>query len=165
MAFVRYQSPDDSSFLVFDQSRFRVDHGLFLLEVEALKASLVAKLDEQRDWNLEAMKLAQENRRISDCLEWLESLADDPELVAIPGLKDEPALDLVANRLIADRKYARVYCPPCEAEYRAEQIQIEPWSFEEDDVTVRGRRSLCLNRHTIHVMTDEVDVGEIELVD
>ena len=32
LAFVRYQSPDDSAFLVFDASRFRVDHGIFLLE-------------------------------------------------------------------------------------------------------------------------------------
>jgi hypothetical protein len=163
MALVRYQSPDDTSFLVFDQLRFRVDHGLFLLQVEPLKASLAAKLEEQRGWNLDAMKLVQENRRVSACLEWLETIADDPDLVLIPDLKDEPAIDLVANRLIADRQYDRVFCPACEAEYRAEVIGLETWSFEEDGVVVRGRRSVCAQKHTIHIMTDEIDVGEIEL--
>ncbi len=64
MAYVRYQSPDDTSFLVFDQSRFRLDHGQFLLELDPLIASLLSRLEEQREWNLEAMKLVQEHRRI-----------------------------------------------------------------------------------------------------
>ncbi len=165
MVLVRYQSPDDSSFLVFDRLRFRVDHGQFLLQIAPLKASLAAKLDEQRGWNLVAMKLVQENQRISACLEWLEMLGDDPDLVAIPALKDEPALDLVANRLIGDRAFDRVYCPACESEYRVEGISNEPWAFEEEGVTVRGRRSLCGQGHTIHVLTEEVDVPDIEFAD
>jgi hypothetical protein len=163
MALVRYQSPDDSSFMVFDQLRFRVEHGLFLLKAEAVKASLAAKLAEQSRWNLEAMKLVQENRRVAACLEWLETLADDPDLVAIPALKDEPAIDLVANRLIADRQYDRVFCPACEAESRPEAICLEPWSFEEDGVTVRGQRSVCGGGHTLHVQTDEIDAGDLEV--
>jgi hypothetical protein len=163
MAFVRYQSPDDSPFLVFDQVRFRVEHGLFLLKLTPLKASLAAKLAEQSGWNLVAMKLVQENRRLSACLEWLETIADEPELVVIPDLKDEPAIDLVANQLIGSREYERVFCPACEAEYRAEEIEIEPWAFEEEGVTVRGHRSLCGKGHTIHIQTDEIDAGDLEL--
>ena len=40
MAFVRYQSPDESAFLVFDASRFRVDHAIFLLEAAPLRARI-----------------------------------------------------------------------------------------------------------------------------
>lgn len=154
MPLIRYQSPDDSSFLVFDVLRFRVDHGLFLLKIKPLKQSLADRLEEQRDWNLEAMKLFQENRRVAACLEWLESLGDDSEQVVIPDLKDEPAIDIVANRLIGEREYDRVFCTACEVEYQAGQIRLEPWAFEEDGVTVRGQRSLCRQEHIIHVQTD-----------
>jgi hypothetical protein len=165
MAFIRYQSPDDSSFLVFDLVRFRVEHGLFLLKLAPLKASLAAKLAEQSTWNLVAMKLVQENRRVAACLEWLETIADDPDTVVIPDLKDEPAIDLVANQLIGERAYDRVFCPGCEAEYRAEAIGVEPWAFEDEGMTVHGRRSVCGQGHTIHVQTDEIDAPEIEFED
>jgi hypothetical protein len=165
MAFVRYQSPDDSSFLVFEVSRFRFEHGLFLLKLEPLKAYLAAKLAEQSGWNLVAMKLVQENQRLSACLEWLETIGDDPDVVVIPGLKDEPAIDIVADRLIIDREFDRVFCPACSLEYRAEETTIEPWAFEEEGVTVKGRRSLCGQGHTIHALTDEIDAPEIEIED
>ncbi len=165
MALIRYQSPDDSSFLVFDQSRFRVEHGLFLLKLAPLKASLAAKLAEQSGWNLVAMKLVQENRRISACLEFLDKIADEPDLVVIPDLKDEPAIDLVANHLIGDREFDRVFCPACEAEYLADDVLLELWAFAEEGVTVRGRRSVCGQGHTIHVQTDSIDAPEIEFDD
>jgi hypothetical protein len=162
MAFVRYQSPDDSSFLVFDASRFRVDHAIFLLRVDPLRALIVEKLEERRDWNLEAMKLVQETRRLESCLEWLDTLGDDPDLVATPELKHEPALDLVADALIGEGEFERAFCSGCEAEYMAEQIHRSPWQFEEDGVTIRGRRSLCPSGHILHVLTDEIDVPDLE---
>ena len=64
---------------------------------------IAAKLEERREWNLQAMKLVQETRRLESCLEWLGTLGDDPETVAIPELKHEPAIDLVADRL--DRRW------------------------------------------------------------
>ena len=36
MAFVRYQSPDEPAFTVFETSRFRVDHAIFLLRLDPL---------------------------------------------------------------------------------------------------------------------------------
>jgi hypothetical protein len=165
MAFVRYQSPDDTAFLVFDASRFRVDHAVFLLRTAPLRASIGEKLEERRDWNLQAMKLVEENRRLESCLEWLESLGDDPDLVAIPELKHEPAIDLVADALIGEGEFERAFCTACEAEYAAELIAREPWQFEEDGVTVRGRRSICPNGHTIHVLTEGIDAPDLEAPD
>jgi hypothetical protein len=165
MAYVRYQSPDDPAFVVFDESRFRVDHGLFLLRIAPLRARIAEKLEEQRDWNLPAMKLVEENRRLASCLEWLETLADDSDVVAIPELKHEPAIDVVANRLIADREYGRAFCPACKVEYAPGEVTLEPWAFDEGGVTVRGRRSACRQGHTIHVIADEIDAPDLEIPD
>jgi hypothetical protein len=165
MAFVRYQSPDDTAFLVFDASRFRVDHALFLLKVGPLRVAIASKIDERRDWNLSAMKLVEETRRLESCLEWLETLGDDPDTVAIPELKHEPAIDLVADALIAEADYEKAFCTACEAEYAAELIRREPWRFEEDGVTVHGRRSTCPNGHTIHVLTEGIDAPDLEAED
>jgi hypothetical protein len=165
MAFVRYQSPDDSSFLVFEVSRFRVDHAIFLLKAAPLRAKIAEKLEERRDWNLEAMKLAQESRRLESCLEWLETLGDDPDTVAIPELKHEPAIDLVADRLIGDGEFEKAFCTACETEYTADQVDREHWQFEEEGVTVRGRRSICPNGHTIHVLTEGIDAPDLETTD
>ena len=165
MAFVRYQSPDDPAFLVFDASRFRVDHAVFLLHVAPIRSRLAEKLDEQRGWNLAAMKLVEENRRLAACLEWLESLADDPDLVAIPDLKHEPALDLVADRVIRDGDYERAYCPACEAEFHARDTVRETWEFEEEGIIVRGSRTLCAGGHTVHVLTEGIDAPGLESSD
>ncbi len=162
MAYVRYQSPDDPAFVVFDASRFRVDHAVFLLRLGPLKGRVAALLDERRDWNLSAMKLVEENRRLIACLDWLESLGDDPDLVAVPDFVHEPALDLVADALIAGGAFSRAYCPACEADYAAERIGREPWAFEEDGTTVRGRRSTCPAGHTIHALTEAIDAPDLE---
>ena len=162
MAFVRYQSPDDTTFLVFDRSRFRLDHAIFLLEAAPLRAAIAGKLEERRDWNLPAMKLVEENRRLESCLEWLGTLGDDPDAVAIPELKHEPAIDLVADALIGDGEFERAFCTACEAEYTAGQVRRDPWRFEEDGVTVNGRRSTCPNGHTIHALTEGIDAPDLE---
>ena len=162
MAFVRYQSPDDTSFLVFDSHRFRVEHGLFLLQLPPLKEAIRARLDEQRDWNLRAMKLVQENQRLSSCLEWLETLQVGTEEVVLPDLKHEPAIDVVANRLIADHHYLKMFCPACEVEHTPDRIAVEAWSFEEDGTTVRGRRSVCPNAYTVHILTEEIETLDLE---
>ena len=60
---------------------------------------------------------------MKSCLEWLETLGDDPDLVAIPELKHEPAVDLVADRLIADVAFAKAYCPACEAEVSGRPVR------------------------------------------
>jgi len=165
MALVRYQSPDEPAFTVFDRSRFRVDHAIFLLHVPSLRDRLREKLEEQRDWNLAAMKLVEENRRLAACLEWLETLPEDADVVVIPELKHEPALDLVADALIAEKAFAKAFCPACEREYLADQVAAEPWEFEEDGVTVKGRRSTCLQGHTIHVRTEGIDALDLETPD
>ena len=162
MAFVRYQSPDEPSFTAFDVSRFRVDHATFLLRVAPLRALIGEKLEEQAGWNLPAMKLVEENRRLASCLEWLETLGDDADVVAIPDLKHEPAIDLVADRLIGDGEYQRAYCPACQAEYRPGEVTRDAWEFEEDGVTVRGVRSVCRRGHTIHVLTEGIDAIGLE---
>jgi hypothetical protein len=165
MAYVRYQSPDDPAFVVFDESRFRVDHGLFLLRVAPLRARIAEKLEEQRDWNLPAMKLVEENRRLASCLEWLATFQDDSDSVVIPELQHEPAIDVVADRLIGDREYDRAFCPACEVEYSPGEILLEAWAFDEEGVTVKGRRSACRQGHTIHVVTDEIEAPDLELPD
>lgn len=165
MAYVRYQSPDDPAFQVFDVSRFRVDHAVFLLPVAPLRARIVEKLEQRRDWDLRAMKLVEETRRLDSCLEWLETLSDDPDEVAIPELKHEPAIDLVADALIGDSEFERTYCIACEAEYRANQVTREPWRFEEEGVAIRGLRSTCPNGHTIHVLTEAIDAPDLESPD
>jgi hypothetical protein len=165
MAFIRYQSPDDPAFTVFDISRFRVDHAVFLLRVDPLRERIKAKLEEQRHWNLEAMKLAEENRRLAACLEWLESLKGDPDAVFIPELKHEPALDVVADEVIGEGHYEQVFCPACEIEYHAEQVAREPWAFSEEGVTTKGVRSICGAGHTIHVLTKGIDALDLELPD
>ena len=167
MATVRYRSPDAAAFLVFDRSRFRVDHAEFLLGIAPLRAAIVGKLEEHRGWDLRAMKLVQENRRLESCLEWLETLADDPsdDVVAVPGFEHEPAIDLIADRLVGDGDYAKALCPACEAAYDAGQIRRDPWRFEEGGVTVRGLRSTCPNGHTIHAMTEGIDAPDLEAAD
>ena len=165
MAFVRFQSPDDTAFTVFDTSRFRVDHGIFLLRVAPLRQRIEEKLEEQKGWDLRVMKLVEENRRLASCLDWLSTLAEDGEKVVIPDLKDEPAIDLVADRLIGDGQYERAYCPRCDTAYSPDEVTRESWEFEEGGVTVRGRRSICRQGHTIHVVTDAIDAPEIELSD
>ena len=162
MATVRYQSPDDTSFLVFDESRFRIDHGIFLLRVAPLRARVEEKLEEQRDWNLRAMKLVEENRRLNSCLEWLDTLGDDPDLVAVPELKHEPAIDVVADRLIGDGGFERAFCPACRSDYSPGELARDAWEFEEGGVTVRGIRSLCRQGHTIHVLTEGIDAPDLE---
>lgn len=162
MALVRYQSPDDSAFLVFDVSRFRVEHGVFLLQVDALRRSIAAKVEERAGWNLAAMKLLEEHRRLVSCLEWLDTVGDDLEIVEVPELKHEPAIDLVANGLIAEGQFGRAYCPGCQMDYRPDEVIKEPWRFEEDGVGVRGRRSVCPAGHTIHTLTDEIDAPDLE---
>ena len=159
MAYVRYQSPDDPAFTVFDKSRFRVDHAIFLLRPAPLRARIAELIEERRDWNLRAMKLVEEARRLESCLEWLESLGDELDAVAIPELKHEPAIDLVADRLIGDGHYERAICPACEADYPPGEVAREPWEFEEEGVTIRGFRSLCPAGHTIHVLTEEIDAS------
>jgi hypothetical protein len=163
MAFVRYQSPDDPVYTVFDVSRFRVDHGLFLLKVPPLCSRIEKKLEEQREWNLQAMKLVEENRRLTACLDWLHSLDAESEIVAIPELRHEPAIDLVADELISNLEYDRVFCPACEVEYSRDEVLREAWQFEEDGVTIQGRRSICGQGHNIHVVADLVDVLGLEI--
>ena len=165
MAFIRYQSPDDSAFTVFDTTRFRVDHAIFLLRLDPLRERIKETLEEHSHWNLQAMKLVEENRRLVACLDWLDSIPHDSDSVIIPELKHEPALDVVADGLIGEGHYERVFCPACEIEYHAEQITREPWEFEEDGVTVRGLRSICQRGHTIHVRTDVIDALDLESPD
>jgi hypothetical protein len=165
MAFVRYQSPDDTAFLVFDASRFRVDHAIFLLKAAPLRDRIAEKLEERRDWNLQAMKLVEETRRLESCLEWLGTLGDDPDTIAIPELKHEPAIDLVADAMIGDGEFERAFCTACEAEYAAELIGRASWQFEEEGVTIKGRRSICPNGHTIHVLTEGIDAPDLESPD
>ncbi len=111
------------------------------------------------------MKLVEENRRLASCLEWLQSLDEGGDEVLVPDLNHEPAIDLVADRLIGDGHFEHAYCPACETAYSPEEVAREPWSFEEEGVTVRGRRSACRQGHTIHVVTDAIDAPEIELKD
>ena len=162
MAYVRYQSPDDPAFAVFGASRFRVDHAVFRLRLGPLKGRVAALLEERRDWNLAAMKLVEENRRLVACMDWLEILGNDPDLVAVPDLVHEPALDLVANALIAEGEFARACCPACEADYAADRISREPWAFEEEGIIVRGLRSTCPQGHTIHALTEAIDAPDLE---
>ena len=89
-------------------------------------------------------------------------MGDDPDRVAIPELKHEPAIDLVADALIGEGEYEKAFCTACEAEFTAEQVAQELWRFEEDGVAIRGRRSICPGGHTIHVLTDEIDVPDLE---
>ncbi len=165
MAFVRFQSPDEPAFTVFDASRFRVEHGVFLLRLAPLRERIETKLEEHKGWDLRVMKLVEENRRLVSCLEWLRSLPDEGDDVATPDLKDEPAIDLVANGLIGDGHFERAFCPACEAAYAPKEVTREPWEFEQEGVTVRGRRTACRQGHTIHVVTDAIDAPEIELDD
>ncbi len=166
MPLIRYRSPDASAFVAFDQSRFRVEHGLFDLWPDALARRLVEAIDLRSGWNLPAMKLVEEDRRLRSCLEWLESLpgTGDDE-VLIPDLRHQPAIDLVADHLIGDGQFERVLCPPCETVYEPARVRREPWEFEEDGITIRGRQTLCPGGHAIHVVRDHVDVPGIELPD
>lgn len=165
MSFVRYQSPDEPAFTVFERSRFRVDHAIFLLPIAPLRKLLREKLQEQIEWNLQAMKLVEENRRLASCLEWLETIPDDPEKVIIADLKDQPAIDLVADHLIGMGGFERAFCPSCKVDYPADQVDREPWEFEEDGVTIRGCRSTCSQGHTIHVLIEEIDALDLESPD
>ena len=163
MPVVPYRSPDEAAFVVFDKARFRVEHGIFYLRVGPLCRELAAVLEAHAGWNLEFMKLVEHDRRVRACLEWLESLPDDTGQVHPPDFVHEPALDVVANALIGRREYDRVDCPACVASYPADQIRLDPWEFEEEGVTLRGRASTCPGGHTVHVLTDVIDDLEIEV--
>jgi hypothetical protein len=167
MATVRYRSPDDPAFLVFDRLRFRIEHADFLLTIAPLRAAIVAKLEEHRGWDLRTMKLVQENRRLESCLEWLTTLGDDPldDVVAIPGFEHEPAVDLVADRLVGEGHYEKAICPACEVVHDAGQIRRDPWQFEEDGTTVRGLSSTCPAGHTIHALIEGIDTPDLESPD
>jgi hypothetical protein len=165
MPLVRYQSPDDPAFTVSGQSRFRVNHGVFYLRKAPLRDRISEILADQEGWNLAAMKLVQENRRLRACLEWLDSLPAEGEEVVVPELIHEPAIDLVADRLIGDAAYERAECPACAATYAQAEVQVEAWAYIDDGVTVRGRRSNCPRDHTIHALTDVIEDPEIGLMD
>jgi len=113
------------------------------------------------------MKLLAEDRRLRACLEWLEELPEDvngPSLIA-PDLVHEPAIDVVADALIGNGDYDLAECPACEAPYKPAEIAREPWAFEEDGVTVRGRRSTCPRGHILHALTDQIDDPGMEFTD
>ena len=162
MPVVRYQSPDDPAFVVFDKARFRVEHGLFYLRVESVRQKLAEVLEVHAGWHLEFMKLVEENRRVQACVEWLDALPGDTEQVHIPELVHEPAIDLVANALIAHQEYDRVDCPACLASYATNAVSLDPWEFEDQGVILRGRRTVCPKGHTIHVVTDLIEDLEVE---
>ncbi len=162
MAIVRYRSPDAPAFVVFEKARFRVEHGAFALRPAPLRRRVAAVLEDRRGWNLAAMKLVEEDRRLRACLEWLEAIPDRGDEVVVPDLVHEPALDVVADALIGDGEYERVECPSCEASYAPDEVSREAWTFEEDGVTVHGRRSTCPRGHTIHALIDLVDALDPE---
>jgi len=163
MPLIRYLSPDDPAFLDFDKARFRVEHGVFYLRPGSIRARIAEILEEHRGWNLQALKLVQENRRLQACSEWLESLPVVDEGVVVPELKHEPAIDLVADRLIGDGDYERVECPICLASYEPDEVGLEDWEFEEEGTTIHGRRTVCRQGHTIHALRDSIDAPGIEL--
>src|SRR4051812_25393889 len=99
MPLIRHQSPDDPAFVVFDKARFRVEHGVFYLRPDSIRARIAEILEEHQGWDLRVMKLVQENQRLRDCDEWLSSLPAGDEGVVVPELKHEPAIDRVADRL------------------------------------------------------------------
>jgi len=157
MSTVRYRSPDDPAFVVFDKARFRVEPATFHLRLGPLRRGLAAAIAERGGWNLAAMKLVEEDRRLRSCLEWLEGLPEDGEGPVVPELVHEPALDLVADALIGDGEYERAECPACGATYAPAEVGRGPWAFEDAGITVRGRRSTCPRGHTIHALTDLID--------
>jgi hypothetical protein len=163
MPFVRYQSPDDPAFVVFDRARFRVEHGVFYLRPGSIRARIAEILEEHRGWDLRIMKLVEENRRLQACSDWLESLPVVDEEVVVPELKHQPAIDLVADRLIGDGDYERVECPICLASYAPDEVELEAWEYEEEGMTVHGRRTVCGKGHTIHALRDLIDAPGIEL--
>ena len=166
MPAIQYRSPDDPAFVVFDRARFRVEHAAFHLRPGALRRALADAIAERAGWNLAAMKLVEEDRRLRACLEWLEKLpGDDGDLIIAPDLVHEPALDVVADGLIGSGEYDRTECPACQALYAPADVTREPWAFEEGGITVRGRRSTCPGGHTLHVMTDLIDTPELEIED
>jgi hypothetical protein len=163
MSLVRYQSPDDPAFVVFDRPRFRVEHGVFYLRSASIRAGIAVILEQHRGWDLRIMRLVEENRRLQACSEWLESLPAGDREVVVPELKHEPAIDLVADGLIGDRDYDRVDCPICLASYAPEEIVLEAWEYEEDGTSVHGRKTLCGRGHTIHALRDSIDAPGIEM--
>lgn len=165
MPLVRYQSPDDPAFAAFDRSRFRVEHGTFYLRPDRIRFRIGEVLDRHRDWDLAVMKLVEEDRRLRACSDWLDSLPPGGEDPVVPDLKHEPAIDRVADRMIGDGEFARVDCPACPASYAPGEVTREPWEFEEDGTTLRGRRTLCGRGHPIHAIRDEVEAPGIELDD
>ena len=165
MALVQYQSPDDPAFMVFDETRFRVEHGIFHLRAWPLRGLLAEILDSHAGWDLDRMKLVAENRRVRDCLEWLDSLPAGSDDILIPELIHEPAIDLVADALIGRKQYDRVICPACLVAYSPERVALDLWEFAEEDVTVRGRRTSCPQGHTIHVLTEAIDAPDLESPD
>ncbi len=60
----------------------------------------------------------------------------------------------------------RAFCPACEIEYPGRpDRRANPGQFEEEGVTVRGRRSICPIGHTIHVLTEGIDAPDLEFYD
>ncbi|WP_435007711.1 hypothetical protein P12x_004976 [Tundrisphaera lichenicola] len=163
MPLVRYQSPDDSAFVVFDQARFRVEHGIFLLRPGAILARIREVLEEHRDWDLRVMKLMAENQRLQACADWLEKLPSEEEAIVQPELVHEPAIDRVADHLIGAGDFVGVECPACSAAYSPEQVRRESWEFEEEGTAIRGRNTICPQGHILHALRDSIEVPGIEL--
>ena len=163
MPLIRYQSPDDPAFVVFDQSRFRVDHGVFLLHPCSIRARIGEILEEHRGWDLRILKLVAENQRLAACAEWLDAIEANDDRVILPELHYEPAIDLVADRLIGDGDFASVECPVCQASFTPEGVRRESWEFEEEGTAVLGRNTLCGRGHIVHAFRESVFVSGIEL--
>jgi len=163
MTTVRYRSPDDPAFVVFDKARFRIEHATFHLRFDPIRRALAAAIAEREGWNLAAMKLVEEDRRLRSCLEWLNKLPAAAEGPVSPDLVHEPAIDVVADTLIGAGEYDRAECPACDVAYAAAEIAREPWAFDEKGVSVRGRRSTCPRGHTLHALTDLIDDPGIEV--
>ncbi len=162
MAVIPHRSPDDPGFVAFDQTRFRIDHGLFFLRPGPLRDRIRGILDSRVGWNLEAAGLQAEDNRLRNCLEWLETLADFEDEVVPPPFEHEPAIDLVAAGSIAAGDFERAACPACNALYSPHQLAREPWEVAEDGVTLRGVQTVCPAGHILHASTDLVDVLDLE---
>jgi hypothetical protein len=167
MALIRYQSSDDPGFVVFDQTRFRVDHGMFTLHSLAVEERVRALVAERAAWNVQALGLSRESRTLVACLELLENLREHsaPDAIVLPDFYLEPALHMVAGPLITAGEYDRVECPHCRVSYPRDQVVLEPWAFEQDGVTARGHRSLCPAGHTLHAAVDVLESPGIEVED
>ena len=91
MPVVRYRSPDDPAFVVFDKARFRVEPAELRpsgpsRSAEALESPprLAGRLESRP-----VLKLVEEDRRIRACLEWLGTLGGDDDDLVTPELVHE----------------------------------------------------------------------------